>query len=370
VRRDAVDVARVVLAIQAPEVTEEVMHFLDRSGRARVVATAEDDRQLAAAVRQLEPDAVVAEPALLGDRNGAKVTLAIDTRESVSSLRTAIRAGADGYFVWPKEREELVGAAAAAVRRDRETAGRGTVVAVHGGRGGAGVTFVATHLAAALARRGSAILIEADPVFGDVAHALGAPTGEEDAEPIHTFADAAFLGEDLGPDQLRGALWRHSSEVGVLLPPAPEEAVRLGPEALRPVVDAARGAADAVVLHLPRSLGSMTLAGVEAADRVVEVLTLDVTSFRAATRVIDAFAPLPLEGRVRYVVNRAVRSEITPGDVRRVFGEPVVAVLPLDRSVRSLQEKGRLLPAKGRMARRFDRLATALIAPEAHEKVS
>src|SRR6266513_1845062 len=55
------DVARVILAIGSQEVAEEVLHLLDRSGRARVVATAADDRQLAEAVRQLEPDAVVAE---------------------------------------------------------------------------------------------------------------------------------------------------------------------------------------------------------------------------------------------------------------------------------------------------------------------
>src|SRR5688500_20379734 len=90
---DAVDqVARVVLALEAPDVTEEVMHFLDRSGRARVVATAGDDRQLAEAVRQLEPDAVVAEPGLLGGAKASGVVLALDVRESVSSLRTAIRA--------------------------------------------------------------------------------------------------------------------------------------------------------------------------------------------------------------------------------------------------------------------------------------
>ena len=32
------DVARVVLALEAPELSEEILHFLDRSGRARVVA--------------------------------------------------------------------------------------------------------------------------------------------------------------------------------------------------------------------------------------------------------------------------------------------------------------------------------------------
>jgi Flp pilus assembly CpaE family ATPase len=362
-------VARVVVALEAPDVAEEVMHFLDRSGRARVVATAGDDRQLAEAVRQLEPDAVVAEPGMLGGAKASGVVLALDVRESVSSLRTAIRAGAAGYFLWPAEREDLVVAAAAAVRRAERTARRGTLLAVHGGRGGAGVTFVATHLAAAFARRGSAILIDADPVFGDVAQALGAPTGD-DAEPIHTFADAAALGDDLGPDQLKNALWAHESGIDVLLPPPPEEAARLGPGELGLVTDAAAGAADVVVLHLPRALGPMTLAAVENADRLLEVLTLDVVSFRSSSRVLEACAPLHLEGRVGFVVNKAARSEITPGDVQRVFGEPALATFPVDRAVRSAHERNRLLPAKGRMARRFDRLADALAAPVVEEMAS
>ena len=34
------EVARIVLALESPDVAEEVMHFLDRTGRARVVGTA------------------------------------------------------------------------------------------------------------------------------------------------------------------------------------------------------------------------------------------------------------------------------------------------------------------------------------------
>jgi Flp pilus assembly CpaE family ATPase len=115
-----------------------------------------------------------------------------------------------------------------------------------------------------------------------------------------------------------------------------------------------------VVVHLPRALGPMTLAGAETADRLLEVLTLDVVSFRATSRAMEAFSPLHLESRVAFLVNQAARSEVTPGDVGRVFGEPALAVLPLERGVRSAQERGRLLPARGRMARRFDRLAAAL----------
>jgi Flp pilus assembly CpaE family ATPase len=354
-------VTRVVLALEAPEVTEEVMHFLDRSGRARVVATAADDRQLSEAIRQLEPDAVIAEPGLLGDRNGSGVVLALDTRESVASLRAAIAAGAAGYFLWPAERDELVGAAAAAVRRARARESTGTVIAVHGGRGGVGVTFVATHLAAALARRGSAILIDADPVFGDVAQALGAPVDEDHEPPIHTLADVVALGEDLGPDQLSGALWHCPDGPELLLPSAPEEASTIGPLDIERVVGAASAAADTVVLHLPRATGSITGSAAASADRLLEVLALEVASFRASTRALEALAPLQLGERVDFVVNQAARSEVTVGDVERVFGRPALAVFPVDRSVRSSRDRGRLLPAKGRMARRFDRLAGRLV---------
>jgi hypothetical protein len=49
------EVARIVLALETPDVAEEVMHFLDRTGRARVVGTAVDASQLAEAVDSSSP---------------------------------------------------------------------------------------------------------------------------------------------------------------------------------------------------------------------------------------------------------------------------------------------------------------------------
>jgi Mrp family chromosome partitioning ATPase len=85
--------------------------------------------------------------------NGSAL-LAVDTSETVQSLRRALKAGAKGFFLWPADRGELARAAARVFARgaqEVETLGR--VVAVHGPRGGAGATFVATHLAASFARR-------------------------------------------------------------------------------------------------------------------------------------------------------------------------------------------------------------------------
>jgi len=85
---------------------------------------------------------------------------------------------------------------------------------------------------------------------------------------------------------------------------------------------------------------------------------LDVLSFRDAKRAIEAVG---LEDRCAFVVNRASRSEISPKDVERVFGHEPLAVIPSDRAVRSAQDRGRLLPARGRVARAVDRIARMAI---------
>src|SRR5262245_20805985 len=210
------DVARVVLAVEAQEVAEEVLHFLDRSGRARVVATGADDRQLQEAVRQLEPEVVVAEPTIAVATVGSATLLTLAMRESVASLRVAIAAGADGFYVWPQEREGLLQhvSRVAAARRVPER--RATVVGVHAARGGAGCTFVASQLAQAFSKRGSVcLLVDCDRTYADLTHALG--FGDAD---VPSIADLADVGDELGVEHLEGARLRHDAGFDVILGPS------------------------------------------------------------------------------------------------------------------------------------------------------
>ena len=355
------DVARIVLGLEQPDVAEEVMHFLDRTGRARVVATASDDRQLEEAVRQLEPDAVVASTSLVSERLDNRPLLAVETSESVRSLRTAVRLGAAGYFVWPREREALATATARARRREEVTA-RAPVAAVVGARGGVGATFVATHLAAALARRSvDCALVDLDVPFAGVSGALGAPSAGEvptPTEEVPTAENLVAFGEELGPSQVRELLWRHPEGFGVLLSPGRVDVVpELGAVVYGRAIAALARAVSFVVLHVPREIGALTRTALGAADPVVVVLGLDVGSFRDARRLVEATG---IEDRCAFVVNRATRSEVTPADVERVFGQPPLAVIPNDRSVARTHEPGRRLPRRGRVGRAIDRLARQL----------
>jgi pilus assembly protein CpaE len=348
------DVTRVVLAMQAPEVAEEVLHLLDRSGGARVVGTAADPAQLAAAVAQLEPDAVVAEPALAPDGSAGVPLLALAPRESVSALRAAVTAGAAGFFVWPAERDGLLQAVAGVrAAAGRDLIRRATVVAVHAARGGAGCTFVATHLAQAFAGRGaSCLLVDMDRDYADVSQALGADAA--DAGEVRTVADLVPVAAELAPAHLGEVMWH-----GAVLAPPPVAAGEVTDDLLRRVAEVAAADADAVVLHLPRGLGALTRWAFGFADVVLQVVPLDVMGFRATLRAID----LAEVARPAIVVNRAARAEVTPADVQRVFGVDPLVTIAHDAGAARAQDHGRLLSRRGRTGRAFDRLAATLLAP-------
>ncbi|MEA2579624.1 MAG: pilus assembly protein CpaE [Actinomycetota bacterium] len=344
--------ARVVLGMESGEVAEEVMHLFDRSGRARVVASADDDRRLAEAVRQLEPDVVVAQPSLCGALDaGRHVVVALDTRESVGSLRTALSVGARGYFVWPADRDAL-GAAVAAIRPVLDTNdARGQVIGIHAARGGAGATFLTCNLAGAFTSRGrSCVVIDADAIGADVGPSIGAPE-----EGVHTAAVLLRMGDELTTGHLVDALWPHPAGFRALLAPAPEAETQHAQGWLR-VIQVASGLVDVVAVDLGANPPPDLFA---AMDRVIEVLTPEVRTFRAAARFLDAVPSV----RIDHVLNRAGRSELVPGDVSRAFGAPPIAVIPSDQSVARAQAAGRLLPERGRAGRAVRRLAGDLLAP-------
>jgi Flp pilus assembly CpaE family ATPase len=350
---------RVVLAVDAPEVLDEILHFLDRTGAIRVLATADDGPQLAEATRQLEPDVVIAEPRLASHVPAPTPCVAIASVESVAALRVAIAAGVRAFTVWPVERDELLRHLrryAASARVFERTA---HVVAVHASRGGAGCTFVATHLARAFASGGrSTILIDADPFGGDIETVLGIPDGAEGVHPISALTDVV---DELTPTVLREATFTHDDGFGVVTA-APPKADPPDVAALGRLIELAAAAADAVVLHTGRALDAATRSCLDGADAIVEILTLDVPSFRAAVRTGARLAGDSLEDRTLLVVNRAGRSEVVPRDVERVFGRRPSAVIPFDATVPRQQDHARLLSARSRASRVIARLADDLIA--------
>ncbi len=348
--------ARVVVALEAPDVAEEVLHYLDRSGVARVVGTANDPKQLADAVRQLEPHVVVAAPGLSPAGVVGPPLLTLATRESVAALRAAIGAGAKGFFVWPADRQGLLDRVAAeAVPRALER--RGVVVAVHGSRGGVGATFIATHLAQACARQGkSTVLIDADLQHADVTSALA--LWDDD---VRTVADLAAVVDELSWEQIEAVAFAHPSGFRVILAPPVIEVGAVDTEVVVRACVVAASAADAVVVHLPRSVDAVAQRVANDADRWLEVLDLDVGAFVASRRTLELLPQLG--SRAELVVNRAARAEVTPADARRAFDRDPIAVVGTDGGAARARLRGKLLSPRGRAARAIDGLASSVLEP-------
>lgn len=355
----------VVLAFEDPALQEEVLHFLDRLPRVRVLGVAGDGSELVRRIRDRRPQAIVASPAVLArtpDVDGASV-LVVAPAETTAGLRTALQAGATGFYLWPAERDGLGRDAERAARPPRtEPARFGRVVAVHGPRGGAGCTFVATNLAAAFADRDAdTVLIDLDAFGADVTAAIGLPPDST----IATTADLVPVVTELAEEHLDRVLHPHAGGFRVL--PAPH---RAGVDTLPPIGITAmlrliRDRFDVAVLHLPRALGAAEIAALEAADIVLMIVTLDVLGVRAARRAVDLFAELGIEERCRVVLNRATRGEIVPDDVRRALGLPIAAVIRHDRAVPRAQNRGELVASRGSPAgRRLAALTRTILEAE------
>lgn len=352
--------ANIVLGMEDLGVQEELLHFLDRLPRLRVVGAADDPSGLSRAVREHRPDAAVVSPALLerGDLDGAALFV-VAARETTSALRAAIRAGARGFYLWPEERDILA--------RDAERAGRprteqrpsaGRAVAVFGPRGGVGTTFLATNLAAACAaKEADTVLVDLDPFFADATTALSI-----DDESVPTIVELAPVVDELTGEHLERVLHHHPLGFRILLAPHRPMGNGLDPTIVTASVRALRARHELVLLHLPRALDEPTRAGLEEADLILLVVTLDVLALRDARRAVEVLRGAGLDHRCRLVLNRVGRGEIVPDDAERVLGLRPVAMIREDRAVRRAQDRGEVVVGRSTpAARRVAALARRIL---------
>ena len=265
-----------------------------------------DASQLAEAVRQLEPDAVVAAPALVPSRgtlNGsALLVVDIAIRWCIASSHPI----ASGFYLWPAEREEWRSRPRGWGRRVRERVGSGRPWSRSTRRAAAAVerSWRPTSRPHSPNANAGACWWTSTCSSGTPAPRSAFPrTRRCERSPI------APLGEEL-VRITEEVLWRHPKGFAALLAPGDGHlSKRLGAETYSAAISAVRRSCDVVVLHVPRALDEVTRSGLELADRVLVVLGLDVLSFRDAKRAIEVAG---LDGKCSFVVNRAGRSEIAP----------------------------------------------------------
>ncbi|MGC4745344.1 septum site-determining protein Ssd [Micromonospora sp. DT201] len=237
---------------------------------------------------------------------------------------------------------------------DRSDGVGARVVAVFGGRGGAGASVLAGGLAVTAARaRLRTLLVDADPLGGGLDLVLGWEQLEGLRWPSLTGADgrvdAPALVQALPS---RGDLVVLSWDRGEMLP--------LPAAAMAATVDAARRGRDFVVVDLPRQLDDAALVALQATDQAFVVVPAELRATAAAARVVAAAAPHC--AALSVVVRGPAPGRLRATEVARALGLPLAGTLRPEPGLCRGLERGEAPAAggKGPLAALCQRIVTDL----------
>jgi secretion/DNA translocation related CpaE-like protein len=218
------------------------------------------------------------------------------------------------------------------------------VLAVVGGRGGAGASVFAAAVAVTAVRDGARVLlVDCDPLGGGLDLVLGAEdlgglrwpgVGVEDGRVPATALHAALPAPPVGP---------RTGELGVLS--CDRSAHGPAPAAVRAVVEAGRRAGDTVVCDLPRYPTDAAVAALGGADLVALVVPADVRSCAAGARVAALLAEHGPP--VRLVVRGPAPGGVDAAEVARALGLPLLAAMRPEPGLARALERGEA-PARPR----------------------
>jgi secretion/DNA translocation related CpaE-like protein len=225
-----------------------------------------------------------------------------------------------------------------AERPDPDAPGR--VLAVIGGRGGAGASILAGGLAVTASRAGHrTLLVDGDPLGGG----LDLLFGWENVEGVRWPALADAEGR-VDPPALLEAL-PHRGDL-VLLSFDREQLPAVPSEAMAATLDAGRRGRDLIVADLPRHLDDAAALALQAADRTVLIVPAELRAAAAAVRVARAVR-LHCED-VSLVVRGPAPGKLRPRDMAQALGLPLAGALRPDAAMCQALERGRPPAADGK----------------------
>ena len=334
--------ARVLVVAAQPAILELISNTLRRDGHQPIAAM--DAQEGLRVWAQERPDLVVLDDELPGP-TGLELLAKIRASEpagthtpvilvggatDVEAKIGALRAGADDYLGKPIHPQELSARVKGLLARfsraqapviKRPTNGK--VIAFYGAKGGVGTTTLAINSAIALHRelKHCVALIDANLQFGD--HRVFLDLGPNQRSIIDAVEATSFDAEIL-----RKVMIRHESGVDLLLaPPAPESAdlVSVEQHHLLRIIELMRTMYDYVVVDMDDHLDEHMLDVIGAADRLVVVMTADLSCLKNVRLVLATMSQLAVpDERLMLVLNRAnAFTGISARSVESVLKTPI-----------------------------------------------
>lgn len=348
---------------------EEMVSLLSAAEDMEVVGAIRNGDAAIALARKLEPDIVLVDLNLLG-KDGIETTEAISTMlpssavillstdMSAEVLRRAMVAGARQFLQMPPNSEELLRAIyqvhdTTAARRSISGRGgapaqskrEGQIITVFSPKGGVGSTMLATNLAVALKQEAGmrVALVDGSLPFGDIGVFL-------DLAPTHSIMDLQVPSEQLDAEFVDTALVTHErSGIKVLLAPQrPEMADMVTGELLRRTITLLRERNEYVIVDTWSALDERVLTALESADKILLVLSLELSSIKSAKVFLEVADLLRFPPQnVKLVVTRStVATGVSLADVEAALGRAIDVRIPSDERVtRSINEGDPLMLA-------------------------
>ena len=220
----------------------------------------------------------------------------------------------------------------------RAETGAGRIVAVVGGRGGAGASVLAAGLCVTAVREGlRTLLIDADPLGGGADLLFG-----WEREHGLRWPQLAEAGGRLDPDTLVKALPNRGDLVLLSCDRTDslvEEAVpKLLPDLMRIVLESGREGRDLVVVDLPRRFDEAAECVLSTADRALLVVTPELRATSAAARV--AGAVLAHRTELSMVLRDTGTATMSGAAVAKTLDLPVAGRLRPEPRLAAALEKG------------------------------
>jgi pilus assembly protein CpaE len=363
---------KVLIVDDIPETRDHLSRLLGLEREIDVAGTASSGEEAIQMAMDMRPDVIVmdinmpgmdgiAASEIISQRLPNSPVIMMSVHGEAEHLKRAMLAGAREFLVKPFSGDEFATSIKRVherelVRREQMQATRDAsappasasadsvddhqVVAVFSPKGGAGRTTIATNLALALRRETnqSVALVDANLQFGDVGVLLN-------LNPKNKSMLDAVEGGEPDRDILDSVMIDHSTGIRVLLaPPSPEGADLVTSAYLRKMIDMLRQSHDWVVVDLPSGLNDHSLGVLDAADQILVVAALEITTIKNVRLFLEVADQLDYErSKIRLVINRSDAAQgIRIGDVEASIRRPIdgsivsdgrLAVLAVNRGV-------------------------------------